>query len=158
MNIRICGLRALPALVLSALFLTLAMGLALLSSSVYCRIVDSAGQVAVQRTALSYLVNQVRRSDLAGSISYGEFGDGDAVFLREDGYITILYPHDGQLCELYMEQGGDLAPADGMEITALGGLSIAVRDGVMDFEIVDLSGTAHKASVAPRSGLQEERS
>lgn len=156
MKIKTNGLRALPAVVLGALFLMLAMGLSLLSSGVYRRIVDEADTVSVRRTALSYLVNQTRRGDLGGGIACGAFGGSDALYLRENGYVTILYQHDGQLCELYMEQGAGLAPADGIAVAPLSALSITARAGVLDFAVTDMAGAVYTASVAPRCGLQEE--
>lgn len=151
------GLRALPALMLGALFFMLAMGLALLSGSIYRGVVDAGDETAVQRTALSYVVNQVRRSDHAGGIAYGTFGGSDALFLRDNGYVTIIYVHEGQLCELYMEQESDLGPADGMMITALDAFTITAQNGVLDFVITGASGKQYAASIAPRSGIQEEK-
>ena len=156
MNIKKGGLRALPALLLGALFLILAIGLALLSGNVYRRIVQSADQTAMRRTALSYLVGQVRRSDTADGISRGSFGESDAVFLWEDGYVTVLYQHEGQLRELYMEEGSALSPEDGMAIVPMDRLAITAEGGLLTFSVTDPSGAVHEARVLPRCGLREE--
>lgn len=149
------NLAVLPVAALGALFFTLAMGLALLAGNVYTQVVNEGDMVSARRTALSYLAGQVRRADRAGSLSLGSFGESDALFVREDGYITILYAYDGQLRELYMEEGTGLGPADGLAITPLDSLSIA-RDGDrLTFTVSDASG-AHAASVSPRCGIQEE--
>ena len=112
-------------LVLCALFFLLAMGLTLLSSGVYRAVAAQADETYAQRTALSYLVNQVRRSDAPGGVSVGRFGDSDALFLREEGYVTILYCYEGQLRELYMEDGLELSPADGVDVLPLERLELA---------------------------------
>lgn len=152
------GFQLLPALVLGGLFLTLAIGLALLSSGVYRQIVDGADRVSARRTALSYLVGQVRRADHADGIAYGDFGGNDALFLRENGYITILYQYDGMLRELYMEEDGGLTPADGMEVTPLSKLLVEAQDNTLSIAVTDGDGQEYAVSLTPRSGIQEEPS
>ena len=152
------GFQLLPALVLGGLFLTLAIGLALLSSGVYRQIVDGADSVSARRTALSYLVGQVRRADHADGIAYGDFGGNDALFLRENGYITILYQYDGMLRELYMEEDGGLTPADGMEVTPLSRLKVAAQEDTLSIAVTDGDGQEYAVSLTPRSGIQEEPS
>lgn len=146
---------ALPVLALGALFLTLAMGLALLAGSVYRQIVESGDTLAIRRTALSYLVGQVRRADRADSLAAGTFGASDALFVHENGYVTILYVYDGQLRELYMEEGTGLSPADGLAITPLESLTVQTADGRLTFAAEDADGV-HTVSVSPRCGVQEE--
>lgn len=144
------GLRSALTLVLCALFFLLAMGLALLSSGAYRGVAAASDANYVHRTALSYLINQLRRCDVAGGVSVRSFGDGDALCLSEGGYVTLLYCCDGQLRELYAEEGLDFAPEDGVAVLPLDSLSIALSDGLMVFTL-EADGAVCSASVAPRA-------
>ena len=99
------ALRSAAVFVLCGLFAVLAMGLALLSSGVYRSTTAESDRNFTRRTALSYLVNQIRQADGTGRVAVGTFGGSDALALTEhlDGteYVTILYCLDGQLRELY---------------------------------------------------------
>ena len=150
-------LQVLPVIVLLTLFLLLAMGLALLSSSAYSRIVQTADAVSEHRTALSYMMSQVRRNDLTGGVSIGRFGESDAVYLRTEGYVTVLYVYEDRLRELYMEEDGGLTPADGLAIAPLRSLSVTVQRELLHLAVQDTAGTVHTAAVMPRCGIQEEQ-
>ena len=151
-------LRSAAVLALCGLFAVLAVGLAILSSGVYRSAAASDGNSA-RRTALSYLVNQVRRADRAGGVAVGTFGDGDAVALTEtvegEDYVTILYCLDGQLMELYAEAGSGLTPADGLAVLALSDLSVETDGARITFTVTAPDGTVSTASVSPRCGFEE---
>lgn len=118
------ALRSVLIALLCGLFFLLSMGITLLSSGVYRETVDAADQNAAQRTALSYLVNQVRRGAVLG---LGKFGGEDAILIYDEaGYVTILYCYDGALRELYTEPGAGLAPADGLALLPLTELTVAL--------------------------------
>lgn len=68
---------------LAALFALLAMGVTLMGTGVYRAVADDADANSTQRTALSYVVNQIRRSD-AGGVAIGTFGGGDALAPHRD--------------------------------------------------------------------------
>ena len=101
-------LRGALVAALCALFFLLAMGVTLMGSSVYRNTVASATENYGQRTALSYLVNQIRRCAhrTEGVVQLGRFDGADALILSEGEYITVLYVYDGAL------PGDDLAPGD----------------------------------------------
>ena len=143
--------RSSLVLVLCALFFLLAMGLTLLSSGVYRAVAAQADETYAQRTALSYLVNQVRRSDAPGGVSVGRFGDSDALFLREEGYVTILYCYEGQLRELYMEDGLELSPADGVDVLPLERLELACGGGRLT-----IAAAGRTVTLYPRCGVEQE--
>lgn len=145
------GLRSALTLLLCALFFLLAMGLVLLSSGVYRGVAAASDENFTHRTALSYLVNQVRRGDVSGGVSLGRFGGGDALYLREDGYVTILYCCGGQLMELYMEDGLDLPPEAGMAVLPLDGLTLTA-----DGATLTITAQGRSVALTPRSGLTTE--
>ncbi len=147
------GLRTALVAVLCALFFLLAMGITLLGSSVYRQTVSTSDDNYTQRTALSYLVNQVRR---AGSVAVGSFESYPALDLAEPGgnYHTVLYVSDGELRELYTERGSGLTSADGTAVLPLEGLSLAVENGTVTFTVTQ-DGKSWSASVSPRTGVAE---
>ena len=153
------GLRSGAVLALCGLFAVLAVGLALLSSGVYRTAAGASDENDTRRTALSYLVNQVRRADRAGGVAVGTFGDGDAVALTETvegtDYVTILYCLDGQLMELYTEAGSGLTPADGLTVLELSALSVETDGARITFTVTAPDGTVSAASVSPRCGFEE---
>ena len=152
-------LRSAAVLALCGLFAVLAVGLAILSSGVYRSAAAASDVNSARRTALSYLINQVRRADRAGGVAVGAFGDGDAVALTEtvegDDYVTILYCLDGQLMELYAEAGSDLTPADGLAVLALSDLSVETDGARITFTVTAPDGTVSTGSVSPRCGFEE---
>lgn len=145
-----------PALtiVLCALYLLLAGGLALLAGQAYQATVQSSDQTALPRTALSYLVNQVRRGDAAGGLSVTRFGDSDALALEEDGYTTLLYCWDGWLRELYAQTDLSFTPADGTQILPLDALEIGQQGGLLTFTVRS-DHQQYSISVSPRSWPEE---
>ena len=148
------GLRTALVAALCALFFLLAMGITLLGSSVYRETVASSDANYTQRTALSYLVNQVRR---AGGVAVGTFESYPALDLSESGaspYHTILYAAGGELRELYTERGSGLTSADGSAVLSVEELSIVLEDGVLTFTITQ-DEQSWSASVAPRTGVRE---
>lgn len=149
-------LRTAVTVVLCALFSLLAMGVVLLGSGAFRETVAASDENYIHRTALSYIVNQVHRGDVAGGITLSSFGGGDALFLREGGYTTILYCYDGQLRELYMEDGLDLVPGDGTAILPLTALEVEPADGCLRVTATGEDGARYTADLSPRCGWSEE--
>ena len=152
-------LRSAAVLALCGLFAVLAVGLAILSSGVYRSAAAASDENSARRTALSYLVNQVRRADRTGGVAVGAFGDGDAVALTETvegaDYVTILYCLAGQLMELYAEAGSGLTPADGLAVLPLADLSVETDGALITFTVTAPNGAEASASVSPRCGFEE---
>lgn len=147
------GLRSVFIALLCALFFLLAMGITLLSSSVYRQSVAAADENDARRTALSYLVNQIRRGDGGQGVLVGTFGGSDAVVLREGDYITVLYCYDGALRELYTEEGTGLGAADGVAVLPLEGLSVRAEGALLVLTATAQGGDC-SVSVSPRSALR----
>ena len=150
------ALRSAVTVVLCALFFLLAIGVVLLGSGVYRGTAAAADENFTHRTALGYLTNQIRRGDVEGGLSLGQFGDGDALFLRENGYVTILYCYEGQLLELFAEEGLDLPPDGGMPILPLASLTVEPREGCLRITATGGDGVSYSADLAPRCGWTEE--
>ena len=140
---------------LCALFFLLAMGITLLSGSVYRNVAADAQARDTHRTALSYLLNQVRRcADTSeGQVLVGTFGGADTLVLPEGDYLTLLYCYDGALRELYTQSGSGLTAEDGIPILALDGLDISLSDGLVRFSAT-AGEASYSASIAPRCGVR----
>lgn len=154
------GLRSAAVFALCGLFAVLAMGLSLLSSGVYRSAAAQADQNYTRRTALSFLVNQVRRSDEVGCIALGRFGGSDALVLTErlDGanYVTILYCFDGSLRELYTEEGTNLPPEEGMPVLELQSMETSYSGGLLTLTVTADDGAVSTVSLSPRCTPFEE--
>lgn len=153
------GLRRVVVVCLAGLFALLAMGVTLMGTGVYRAVAGDADANSAQRTALSYVVNQIRRAD-AGGVAVGTFGGADALRLTETGedgsvYVTLIYCFEGSLRELYMEEDTGLAPEDGMPLLELSSLDLSVTEnGGLD---ITASDGEHQWSVTlyPRTGVEE---
>lgn len=147
------SLRTALVVVLCALFFVLAMGITLLGSSVYRGVVAASDRNYTQRTALSYLINQIRRSP---SVSVGSFELCPALDLGGSGdeadYHTVLYVYDGQLRELYTQRNSGLTPADGTAILPLEDLQVVLENGLITLTVTAEDGRSYSASAAPRLG------
>jgi hypothetical protein len=119
---------------LAGLFLLVCAFLALSAGQVFQRIdSDSAGHDTA-RILRGYLTNQIRRHDTQGSISIRPFGDGDALYLSEGAYATVVYCYEGNLMELFADaeyqpepQFGDVvAPAATLHLSSESGLTAAI--------------------------------
>ena len=119
---------------LAGLFLLVCSFLALSAGQVFQRIDNDSAAHDTIRILRGYLTNQIRRHDMTGSISIRPFGDGDALFLVEGEYATVVYCYEGNLMELFADlnyhgepQFGDVvAPAESLRLTAENGLTATV--------------------------------
>lgn len=129
-------LRSVPVFALCAIYLFLAAGVALLSTSVYRTVGQSADRHAEERVAISYIFSQLRAGDERGGIQTASYGDGDALAIADGEYETLLYCYDGYLMELYAEKELGLSPDAGIRITPAQGLSAQLDEtGLLYLEL-----------------------
>lgn len=152
-------LRLALVLCLAGLYFLLAMGVALMGTGIYRSVAKSGDVNSAQRTALSYVVNQVRRGDREG-VAVGRFQGVRALRLSETGpdgsvYHTLIYCCGGQLRELYMEEGAGLAPEDGLPILPLEELDFTVGGSLLKITAAGAEGERWSVSLAPRTGVEE---
>ncbi|NLT57515.1 MAG: DUF4860 domain-containing protein [Clostridiales bacterium] len=133
---------AAAVLLLFTLFMLLAVGVLTAGLSVYQRVHGAEERVYLQRSALSYLANRVRQADAQGAVSAGRFGGADALILRETfagsdtRYYTYVYVYNGQLRELFFEEGVELPPESGTVLMPLEALSVALsQEGLLQFSL-----------------------
>jgi hypothetical protein len=141
---------------LGAVFLFLSVGLVLLGSSVYRHVVADSQENDRMRTTLSYIANQVRRSDVAGNVRVGKFHGQDALLLLQDldgiECVTYLYCWEGSLRELFVEKGYELEPEAGLALIPLDNIFFALsEEGLINVEALFNGGSRGRLVLAPRS-------
>lgn len=97
-----------------------------------------------QRTAVSYLATKIRHYDTAGGVSVESFGDLNALRLRQavDGvtYSTWVYALDGQLMELFVEDGVELPPQSGTPVLEIESLELSQDGNALQIACVGADG------------------
>lgn len=106
-----------------ALFLVLAASalfLVVLAANVYRNSVATEEDNYESRTCLSYVTEKIRQSDEDGGVEAGTFDGVPCLILRqtfgEQSYVTYLYSYEGQLCELFIQEGVSMQAGDGQKI------------------------------------------
>jgi hypothetical protein len=126
------------AVLLIGMFILLSIGVMALGISVYNNTNRMSADNYEQRTALSYIANQVRRGD-AGGIEAREIGGVRALVFRQDfggaEYLTCLYAYGGELRELFTEEGFEQEPESGIPVMPVADLSFDIADGMINMEI-----------------------
>lgn len=135
---------------------TMLMSLAA-GAMVYRNVAGRTERASGRRVGLTYITAKIRGFDGAGQVRVGDFGGQEAVFLRQElegkPYETVLYVHDGALKELFFEEGLDMAPGDGQEVSAAQNLEVSkTEDGLIRLRFTAPDGTAETADIYLRSG------
>jgi hypothetical protein len=137
------------------MFIMLSIGSMILGISIY----NNTNQVSLknyeQRTALSYIANQVRLNDSAGSVSVIPFDSANALTLNQeiDGvlYQTLLYSYEGKLREIFTEDGIPHQPDSGAVIIPTETLNFDAYDGCVRVSLGNLPGSVNTLILCPRS-------
>lgn len=146
----------LPSLALCALFAVLALGVTLLAGGVYRQCTARAEENSTGRTALSYVTNQLRRSDRTGAVEVTSFGGGDALCLdQEAGYELLLYCYDGQFRELYAAADSGAVPADGTALFPMEAMEVRTQGSRIDLTLTAPDGGEWETGVSLRCGEGE---
>jgi hypothetical protein len=144
-------------LLLMGMFILLSIGVMVLGISVYNNTNKLSADNYSQRTVLSYIANQVRRGDVDGGVEVREIEGTPALVLRHDFdgsvYLTCLYAYDGELRELFTEEGFEQELESGVSIMPVDDLSFALRSGMIEAVVTEPSGKTRSLILTPRSGL-----
>ena len=123
----------------------------MLSASIYSNMVEKSNEFQNERIALSYIRTMIRSADRENVISVGSFHGLSALILEEEfegfAFVTKIYHYNGWLHELFMEQGENFLPADGMPIIRSDYLEFAINDHGM----VQASNGFGTILISPRS-------
>ncbi len=116
-------INSLLVLVLFAVFAVCILSVLTAGSGVYRDLVDQDKDAYNWRTAQRYVTTKVHQAPAGDTVSIETFEGISALTLREeiDGsvFLTRIYCFDGQLRELFCEEGDQFAPEDGEIILPL---------------------------------------
>lgn len=145
------------AMILACLFGAVLILSILTGISVYRRVADRVDRSASQRVGISYLTARVHAFDEVNRVGIGQFGDSDCIYLYQTinnfTYETILYISQGQLMEMFCEQGWEQAPETGMEIVEAQDLKVEfLTDRLLHISYTDGAGYTETSQIYIRSG------
>lgn len=131
-----------------ALFLVLAVSalfLVILAANVYQKSVAWEESNYTNRTCLSYVTEKIRQNDVNGGIETGTFDGEPCLILRqnfgESSYVTYLYSYEGQLCELFIQEGASMHAADGQKILEIRDFKVTEQEeGIFRISCTDENG------------------
>lgn len=110
-------------LALFGIFALSAIFLITIGADIYGKTMNNMESNFDARTALAYITEKVRQSDLENQIDLGELDGCPALIIssgtEENQYRTYLYEYQGTLKELMMKQDILLSPSAGQDILAV---------------------------------------
>ena len=122
-------------LLLFGVFAVCVLSVLLTGAKAYRRLTLRDQEAYSRRTCVQYIATRVRQGDLEGAVAVEPFGEGDALVMAKDGYVTRVYWHDGWLMEMYAGEDVQLAPEDGEKIMELDGLAMSMDGGLLTVEV-----------------------
>lgn len=150
------NIAGLAALLLFGVFAVCILFVLLTGANRYRQLTLRDQSAYSHRTAAQYITTRVRQVDMVGSLSVGEFGDGDALFITEetDGveYVTCVYCYGGMLRELFTFADEPFEPEDGEVLFPVQNLELTLNGGLLSAAITDEDGAVQKLTLFLRSG------
>jgi len=139
------------SLTLFSVFAMAVLMVLLSGGQIYQNVVNDIGVQFESRTSISYITTKLRRCDTKDSVKIEMYGDSEALVLSEmaeDGkfYETIIYLHDGDVREQFIEAGKRFAPSSGMTILSVKSIHFSMKNNnlvVIDYTTEEGSYTAH---------------
>ena len=122
-------------LLLFGVFAVCVLSVLLTGAKAYRRLTLRDQEAYSRRTCVQYIATRVRQGDMEGAVTVEPFGEGDALVMAKDGYVTRVYWHDGWLMEMYAGEDVQLAPEDGEKIMELDGLAMSMDGGLLTVEV-----------------------
>ena len=114
-------------LIIFSVFAVSVLIVLMLGASIYRNISDVSNEGADERSVLAYIWTKSKNFNEAGMISVTGFHGMDVLAIIEVlggmEYQTLVYYHDGWLCELFTEKGLGLSPGDGVRVMRLESLA-----------------------------------
>ncbi|MBQ3076510.1 MAG: DUF4860 domain-containing protein [Clostridia bacterium] len=142
-NARQHHIDSLFALLVFALFASCILLVLLTGADLYRGLVARDDAAYSYRTGAGYLASRVRQAENPGLVSVEPFGDGEALMLTEPygerRYITVIYCHEGWLCELFTESGGAWDPAAGERVMRAESLELSLAKGLLTIRLYGAS-------------------
>ena len=142
-----------------ALFLVLSASslfLVTLAANVYRKSVVREELNYESRTCLAYVTEKIRQSDEKGGVETGTFDGLPCLILRqtfgEQSYVTYLYGYEGELRELFIQEGTSMRAADGQRILEIHDFNITEQErGIFRISCSDGNGIESVTYAAVKS-------
>jgi hypothetical protein len=141
---------------LVAVFVILALFLAVVGIQDYQSVLDSNEKNTNTRVSMSYIANKIRACDAAGQVSVLPMDGGSVLILREDAedeYHTRIYYYDGMLYEQsYDAADGEFLREDGQGFVEAKAFSVDMdAAGLLSVRVTTPDDKPHQMYVAVRS-------
>ncbi len=148
----------LLALLLFAIYAVCILLVLLTGANLYKKLTLKNQNSYAQRTAIQYFTTRVRQNDKADAIDVCQFGEADALILKEQiqgkEYETLIYCYDGYLREIFSSSVKTFSPKDGNIIIEMKSLILEKENGTIYAEITDQEGTVQRVELLLRSGKE----
>lgn len=148
-------LETLPNFLLFFLFASCMFLVLLSGAKLYKNVSGVMEQQFSVNTCVSYVTAKARHYDTMDSVSVGNIGNADALYLDEEisgeQYRTYLYCYDGNLMELFCSADMEMMPEDGQVIMPLDALDLSVEHGLLSFSC-EVDGETAASAVFLHSG------
>ncbi|RKI63981.1 DUF4860 domain-containing protein [bacterium 1xD42-67] len=142
----------LLALLLFGVFAVCVLAVLLTGARAYRGLTQRDQAAYSRRVCVQYIATRVRQADGLDRVKVEPFGESQALVLSEDGYATRVYCYEGYLMELYASVEEVLQPEDGQRIIPMGGMELALEDGMLSMDITDGQGVKDSLRLSLRSG------
>ena len=144
-------------LALFVLFAASAFIVVIIGADVYKETTANMEENYSTRTAISYVTEKVRQHDMSGHTTLTSDGDDTMPVFSDitgnEKYLTYIYPYDGYLCELVIEEGTPFSKSQGERILKVDGFSIAdAGNGFIKITSKDSGGSPVSCLLHLRSG------
>lgn len=141
-------------------FASTALIVLLFSANIYQNIANRSETSFQQSTALSYITEKIRQNDTEGSenISLGEFDGCPALAISqnygENTYTTYIYEVDGELKEIFLQEGITASADSGTTVMQIEELEMKeLSDNLYQFSCTSTDGTRASTIVSTHSTI-----
>lgn len=143
---------------LLGVFAVMSTLMVLFSVQLYRGIVSQTEASSESRVLTSYLVNVARGNDALNQVHIDAREGVDVLVFDwldgEDRYETLVYQHDGYLCELFADADQPFDPEFGEKICPAQGFIPEIKDGMLQMTVTDANGGESVIHLALRSGQE----
>ena len=149
------GMQGVFVFVLLGLFAVMSTLMVLLGAQMYRNTVDHATRNNEDRVLSAYVRSMVRAQDAADAVNIVDHDGVHTLELMEtldddEGYVTMLYCHDGYLYEWYTGVGHDFTPESGTAICPALSFEPRLEGGLLTVDMTDGKGEPETVQVALR--------
>ena len=140
---------------LFVIFAATALVILLLSANIYQGVVSDSEHTFERSTSLSYLCEKIRQQD-EGQISLTTFDGNDALAISqtfgEQTYTTYIYEINGELKEIFLQDGVSASAQNGTTILAIGDLQMEqLTDQLFRFTCTSKDGQSDSVLISVQS-------